>query len=105
MTGGLYAAIGGLPFFVAACVLGGFALWGWRRTRATGALVIAVGAGVRALRDLLFAWHMMQVYSGRAPWKSSLMFGIEEQVGAIVSEVLIIVGVALVLRRLPAAKR
>ena len=105
MSAGLFASVGALPFFVAACVLGGFGLWGWRRTGATGALLIAVGGGVRALRDLLFAWHMARIYTGGASWKSSVAFGVEEQTGAIISEVLIIVGVALLLRRLPVAKR
>src|SRR5262249_27724157 len=105
VSAGLFASVGALPFFVGACVLGGFGLWGWRRTGATGALLIAIGGGLRALRDLLFGWHMMRIYSGAASWKSSVAFGVEEQVGAMISEVLVIVGVALLLRRLPAAKR
>jgi hypothetical protein len=104
VTAGLYATIGQWPFFVGACVLFGFGLWGWRRTGATGALLIAVGGAVGALRNLMFAWHMMQVYSGRAPWKSSLLFGVEEEAGSLISEVLLIVGVALILRRLPARR-
>ncbi|HXU69097.1 MAG TPA: hypothetical protein VN947_07195 [Polyangia bacterium] len=104
MTAGIFASIDALPFFVAACVLCGLAVWGFRRTGQTGALVIAVGAGVRALRDLVFTWHMMEMYSGRTPWRMALQFAIVEQVGALISEVLIIVGVALLLRRLPARR-
>jgi len=105
VSAGLFASVGALPFFVCACVLGGFAIWGWRRTRATGALLIAVGAGVRASRDIVFAWHMMQIYGGRASWRMSIPFTVVEHTGSLIAEVLIIVGLALILRGLPAAKR
>lgn len=37
---GLLASITQIPFVVTTLVLAGFALWGWRRSAATGALLI-----------------------------------------------------------------
>lgn len=104
MIAGLLASLWQVPFLIASCVLGGFALWGWRRTGATGALLIAVSSGLAVLRALYFAWHMMTLYSGGAPWSRSMLFGALESLVGIIAEVLLIVGVALLLRRLPPRK-
>ena len=106
--GWLVASLQFLPFLVASSVLGGFALWGWRRTGATGALLIAIAAGVQILHQLLGAYQMWRIWNRGASasyvsWMT--MIGAVQSAGSMISEVLIIVGVALVLRRLPALRR
>lgn len=95
-----------LPFLVCACVLGGFALWGWRRTGATGALLIAIAAGLQALHSLVGIWSMWRMFargpSSYGAWVA--MFGLAQTAGALAADVLFIVGLALVLRRLPARR-
>lgn len=58
---GLLASLTQLPFLVATCVLGGFALWGWRRSASTGALLMAIGCGARALGQLASVYPMAQL--------------------------------------------
>jgi hypothetical protein len=101
------AGVTQLPFFVCTCVLGGFAIWGWRRSASTGALLIAIACGVRVLGHLAYVWQMSRLYAeGPSRYAQSLMvFGIFQSAGGIIADVLVIVGLALVLRRLPAVKR
>jgi hypothetical protein len=96
-----------LPFLVCTCVLGGFALWGWRRSASTGALLIAIGCGVRALGEVGYIWQMSRLYSGGASSyaRTAMLLGPFAAVGGVIADVLFIVGLALILRRLPAAKR
>ena len=95
-----------LPFLVCACVLGGFGLWGWRRTGATGALLIAIAAGLQVLHSLVSMWGTWRMFQhgpgSYGAWLS--IFGVAQSAGALVASVLFIVGVALVLRRLPARR-
>ena len=95
-----------LPFFIASCVLGGFALGGWRRTGATAALLIAIAAGLRALHEIIAVYNMWRLWGGHEPRASYLgwmaAIGVVQFVGSLISELLFIVGVALLLRRLPA---
>jgi hypothetical protein len=101
------AAVTQLPFLVCTCVLGGFALWGWRRSASTGALLIAIGCGVRALGEVGYIWQLSRLYtSGPASYgRTAILFGPFTAVGGVIADFLFIVGLALILRRLPAAKR
>jgi hypothetical protein len=101
------AGITQLPFFVCTCVLGGFALWGWRRSASTGALLIAIGCGVRVLGHVGYIWQMSRLYSGgpSSYAQTAMVFGAFGTAGGLIADVLLIVGLALILRRLPAAKR
>ena len=104
----LMASLQFLPFLVASCVLGGFALWGWRRSGATGALLIAIAAGLQVLHQLLGVYNMWRMFE-RGPGASYVswltMIGVVQSAGSLIGEVLFIVGVALLLRRLPARAR
>jgi len=105
----MFASIQYVPFLVASCVLGGFAVWGWRRSGATGALLVAIGAGVRVLHQLIGVYAMYRVYA-HGPGDSRhlgtmALYGGMQAAGAVVADVLLIVGVALLLRRLPARAR
>jgi hypothetical protein len=104
--GWLWASAQYVPFLVASCVLGGFALWGWRRSGATGALLIALAAGSQVMHELLGVFNMWRIWN-RGPgdgWQLTVL-GVVQSAGALVADVLFIVGVALVLRRLPARQR
>ncbi|HEX9104294.1 MAG TPA: hypothetical protein VF997_18920 [Polyangia bacterium] len=105
--GWLLASVQYLPFLIASCVLGGFALWGWRRSGATGALLIAIAAGLRVLHELAGVYGMWRIWSRGLSngAQSAAIFGVAQSVGALVADVVFIVGVALVLRRLPARAR
>lgn len=105
--GALAASATQAPFFVCTCVLGGFALWGWRRSASTGALLIAIACGVRVLGHAAYVWQMSRLYAaGPSSYAQSVMvFGVFQSAGGLIADVLVIVGLALILRRLPAAKR
>jgi hypothetical protein len=96
-----------VPFFVCTCVLGGFALWGWRRSASTGALLIVIACGVRVLGHVAYVWQMSRMYAGGPSGyaQTAMIFGAFNSAGGIIADVLVIVGLALILRRLPAAKR
>src|SRR4051812_32888480 len=104
----LMASLQFVPFLVASCVLGGFALWGWRRSGATGALLVAIAAGLQVLHQLLGVYNMWRMFA-RGPGGSYVswmtMIGVVQSAGSLIAEVLFIVGVALLLRRLPARAR
>ena len=68
----MIASITQLPFFVCTCVLGGFALWG------------LFGGGPSSYAQ------------------TAMLFGAFQSAGGLIADVLIIVGLALILRRLPA---
>ncbi len=106
MMSGLLASLTQLPFLVAACVLGGFALWGWRRTGATGALLVAIAAGLQVMHQLFGVWTMTRLYAGGAADYARTMayYGVVRSAGALIADVLVIVGFALLLRRLPARR-
>jgi hypothetical protein len=106
--GWLLASLQFLPFLIASGVLGGFGLWGWRRSGATGALLIAIAAGLQILHQLLGAYNMWRIWNrgssgSYVSWMT--IIGSVQAAGSLIGEVLFIVGVALVLRRLPAMKR
>ena len=96
-----------VPFFVCSCVLGGFALWGWRRTGATGALLIAISAGLGVVHEALGVYSMWRIFNRGpgSPMGFMTLLGMAQSAGSLIAEVLFIVGVALVLRRLPARAR
>jgi hypothetical protein len=103
--GWLVASYSYLPFAVGSCVLGGFALWGWRRSGATGALLIAVAAGLQVLHALFGVYQIWSSFAhglGGVGRMALLMAAMSA--GSFVSQVLFIVGVALVLRRLPSRR-
>ncbi|HEY2744631.1 MAG TPA: hypothetical protein VGL86_08410 [Polyangia bacterium] len=103
---GWLASLSYVPFFVCSGVLGGFALWGWRRSGATGALLIAIAAGLQMLHSLVGVYGMWLMFN-RSPsgYAARLgMFSMAQSAGSFVADVLFIVGVALVLRRLPARR-
>jgi hypothetical protein len=106
-VGALYASLTQLPFFVCTCVLGGFALWGWRRSAATGALLIALACGVRVIGHVAYVWQMARLYRGGPSdyARSAMVFGAFQSAGGLIADVLVIVGLALILRRLPAKAR
>jgi hypothetical protein len=97
------ASVVQLPYFVCTCVLGGFALWGWRRSGTTGPLVIVIACGVRVLGHVAYVWQMARLYRGGATSyaQTAMVLGAFESTGGLIADVLIIVGVALLLRRLP----
>ncbi len=102
----LFSSLAYVPFFVCSCVLGGFALWGWRRSGATGALIIAIAAGLEALHQVVGVYTMWHIWN-RTTGDYALRLGIfsaAQSAGSFIANVLFIVGVALVLRRLPARR-
>jgi hypothetical protein len=103
--GWLYSSFQYVPFLIGSCVLAGFALWGWRRSGATGALLIAIAAGVRVLHELFGVYSMYRMWY-REPRAAALqwmtIYGVVQTMGGLIAQVLLIVGVALLLRRLPA---
>jgi hypothetical protein len=94
-----------IPHVIAAIVLGAIALIGWRRTRATGALLIAISAAVEIVHYGMWIFVMQAMYRRGASYASwgwlSAMLG----AGGLVGVVLFIVGVALLIKRLPDARR
>jgi hypothetical protein len=101
--GWLVASFSYLPFCACSGVLLGLALWGWRRTGATGALLIAIAGGLGVLHQafgLYGLWRMF--HEGPAPYgRWVAMTGAAQSGGALIADVLVIVGVALLLRRIP----
>ncbi len=104
---GLFASVTQIPFLVTTLVLAGFAVWGWRRSAATGALLIAIACGVRVLGQLVSVYQLAQIsrMSTAEYGRMAMLFGVFHSIGALTADVLLIVGLALILRRLPAAKR
>ena len=102
----MIASLTQLPFFVCTCVLGGFALWGWRRSGATGPLLIVIACGVRVIGHVAYVWQMARLYrDGPSSYaRTAMVFGAFQSAGGLIADVLLIVGVALLLRRLPAKK-
>jgi len=97
------ASVTQLPYFVCTCVLGGFALWGWRRSGTTGPLLIAIACGVRVIGHVAYVWQMAQLYRGGPSGyaQTAMVFGAFQSAGGLIADVLVIVGLALILRRLP----
>ncbi len=105
--GWLLASAQYIPFLVCSCVLGGFALWGWRRTGLTGALLVVIAAALRVMHELFGVYGMWRLWNGGPSRYGQFvtLYGAAQSVGALVADVLVIVGLALILRRLPVAKR
>jgi hypothetical protein len=106
--GWLIASAQFLPFMVASCVLAGLALAGWRRTGETGALLIAVASGLRVLHELIGVYNLWRLWNhgpGGSYVTSMAAIGAVQWAGGLVGTVLLIVGVALLLRRLPTQAR
>jgi hypothetical protein len=104
--GWLFSSASFVPFFVCSGVLGGFALWGWRRSRETGALLIAIGAGLEMLHHAVGVYGMWRIWN-RGPsgyYGATMVLTMAQSAGAFIANVLFIVGVGLVLRRLPARR-
>jgi hypothetical protein len=94
-----------LPSIVMSAVMVGVALFGWRRTRATGALLIAIGAAVSLVDDGVGIWQMSLLVSRQMSVTSTAtLFAAVRMAGHVTSSVLFIVGVALLLQRLPQAR-
>jgi hypothetical protein len=107
MLPGLLASLSQLPFLIASAVLFGVGLWGWRRTAAPGALLVAAGAAVQTLNQLFGLWTMTQLYTNRSPSSYAVKLAVVATVrttAGMVAEALLIVGVALLLRLLPARR-
>lgn len=101
----IFTLIPFLPWVLTSAVLLGVALVGWRRTRATGALLVAVAALVQILNT---SANALSLYWMTSRHESSMARGIGTLVlsgGPMVSSVLLIVGVALLMKRLPSAQR
>ena len=94
-----------LPWAVTAAVMMGIALVGWRRTRATGALLIAVAGGLQILDSVFGSWTTYAMLERHYGYASVGLYGLLRTVGHLTSSTLLIVGVALLLRRLPTAQR
>jgi hypothetical protein len=72
----------------------------------TGVLLIAIAAGLQVLHQLFGLWTMSLLYTRGVSAAATMgVYGAVRGAGSLVAEVLFIVGVALVLRRLPAAPR
>jgi hypothetical protein len=101
------ASLTQLPYFVCTCVLGGFALWGWRRSGTTGPLLIIIACGVRVLGHVAYVWQMARLYRGgmSSYAQTAMVLGAFGSAGGLIADVLVIVGLALILRRLPAKAR
>ena len=71
-----------------------------------GAL-LAIGAGVRLLGHVGYVWQMSRLYTaGPARYaRSAMTFGAFQSAGGLIADVLFIVGLALILRRLPSRAR
>jgi hypothetical protein len=104
--GWLMSSLSYLPFLMCSGVLLGFALWGWRRSGETGALLIAIAAGLQILHSLVGVYGMWRLWSrGTGDYAARMaIFSMAQSAGSFIAAVLIIVGVGLVLRRLPARR-
>ena len=103
----LLASLSQLPFLIGSLVLFGVALWGWRRTAAPGALLVAAGAAVQTLNQLFGMWTMAQLYTSHSPGSYAVkmaMVATMRTTAGMVAEALLIVGLALLLRMLPARR-
>jgi hypothetical protein len=89
------------PWAVTAAVMMGIALVGWRRTRATGALLIAVAGGLQILDSFVGAWSMSALMERHSGFATAGLYGLLRTVGHLTSSTLFIVGVALLIKRLP----
>jgi hypothetical protein len=100
--GMMYAVVQFLPYTILESVLLAIAIIGYKRTRANGALLIAVAAGMQILYGVFGAWSMWSLMMGGPGNYSMVALRTSVQgVGHLIAGVLIVVGVALLLRRLP----
>jgi hypothetical protein len=94
-----------IPWLVTSAVLLGIALAGWRRTRATGALLISIAAGLQILDSifgmltLYWTYERSMSYTAIATVSAFVRTG-----GHLVSSIILIVGLVLLLQRLPTAQ-
>ena len=101
--GWMLASIQYLPHLICSGVLGGIAIAGYRRTQATGLLLIAMACGVRLVHQSVGVYNMWRLWNHRSAAAYGLyMTGIAafQSAGALIADVLFIVGVALLIRRL-----
>jgi len=94
-----------VPWAITAAVMLGIAIVGWRRTRATGALLIAVGGGLQILESVVGTWSMYALIDRHYGYAQMGVYSLLRMVGHLTSSTLFIVGVALLIRRLPSAQR
>jgi hypothetical protein len=94
-----------VPWIVTAAVLGGVAFFGWRRTRVTGALLIAIAACMQILDVGVSALAMYWTIERHTSYSATMTITRFVATGGhLVSSVLLIVGVALLIQRLPTAQ-
>jgi hypothetical protein len=102
-TSWLWTTVQYLPYLVCSCVLGGIAIAGYLRTRATGALLVAIACGVRVVHELFGVYNMYRIWTmtdrgNYARWAT--IAGAFQSAGALIADILFIVGLALLLRRI-----
>jgi hypothetical protein len=89
-----------LPFLFGAGVLAGVALWSYLRSAELGALLIAIGGGLRVVHQLCSIWWMFGLANGASSHTASLgLFSAALWLGALCAEVLVVLGVVLLLVR------
>jgi hypothetical protein len=95
-----------VPWIVAAVVMLGIALAGWRRTRATGALLIVISAALQIVDGVAGTCAMLSLMRRQYSYAAMAnMYGLVSSGGHLITSVLFIVGVALLIKRLPTAQR
>jgi hypothetical protein len=102
----MFGAISYLPYLVCSCVLGGIAVAGYRRTQLTGPLLIAIACGVRVVHECFGIYNMFRLWTHTSVedyGRYATMYGAFNSAGALIADVLFIVGVALLLRRVAPA--
>jgi hypothetical protein len=94
-----------LPFVAGAFALAVIALVGWRRTRLTGLLLIAIAGGISGLHRLatIYELYTLPRHGRFGTW--TVAYNLAQWLGGVVAETLLVVGVALVIRRLRATPR
>lgn len=104
--GWMFGMIQFLPYLVGSCVLGGIAIAGYRRTQATGPLLIAIACGVRVVHETVGVYNMWRLWTRSSMEdyaRYATLFGAFQSAGALIADVLFIVGVALLIRRVAPA--
>jgi hypothetical protein len=100
--GWMFGALSYLPYLVCSCVLGGIAIAGYRRTQSTGPLLILIACGVRVVHECIGIYKMFLLArhaSVEEYGRYAIVYGALSSAGALIADVLFIVGVALLIRR------
>lgn len=102
----MFGAIQYLPYLVCSCVLGGIAIAGYRRTQSTGPLLIAIACGVRLVHESVGIYNMWRLWTRTSMedyGRYATLYGAFQSAGSLIADVLFIVGVALLIRRVAPA--